>query len=160
MGKSQRQNLNVLVAHGVNLDLLGRREPEIYGTETLADLEHRLSASLAALVEASGCDAKVALTYFQSNDEAQFLARVSERWDGLLLNPGAWTHTSLALADRLRGLATPYVEVHISNLAAREAVRQTSFAAAAAAGIVYGFGTDSYVVGLFGLLRRLGAKCR
>lgn len=148
--------LKILVANGVNLDLLGTREPEIYGDETLADIEHALQDAASSLARAAGVQG-VALIFFQTNDEAAYLTKLGEGFDGALLNPGAWTHTSLALADRLKALALPYVEVHISNLAGREDVRQRSYAAPGAVGIVHGFGSASYRVGLFGLLQKLAA---
>ena len=141
--------LRILVASGVNLDLLGRREPEIYGRATLADVEALLRADAP-----EGTD----LTFFQTNDEAQYLARLGDGWDGAVLNPGAWTHTSLALADRLAGLGLPFVEAHLSNLHKREAFRQHSYAAAHAVGIVQGFGIDSYRLALLGLVRYLRAR--
>lgn len=145
---------HVLVAQGVNLDLLGRREPSLYGTHTLEDIERVLRhdvQQLALLAELPGCD----LTFFQSNHEGVFLERLSSGFDGILINPGAWTHTSLALADRLKGLGVPYVEVHLSNIAAREKVRHVSLSAPAAAGCVYGLGVSSYQAGLWGLLLAL-----
>jgi 3-dehydroquinate dehydratase-2 len=145
----------ILVAHGVNLDLLGRREPDVYGRTTLAELEAELEAAAEGAARMAGLSNGCGLAFFQSNDETTFLERLGDGWDGILINPGAWTHTSLALADRLLGLGVPYVEVHLSNLAAREEFRQKSYSAAGAAGVVYGFGVDSYVVGLVGLLRAL-----
>jgi 3-dehydroquinate dehydratase-2 len=158
-GRAGGGGLKILVAHGVNLDLLGRREPEVYGRTTLAELEQAIEVAAPEVAALAGLTG-VTLAFFQSNDEPTFLARLGDGWDGLVINPGAWTHTSLALADRLLGLAVPYVEVHLSNLAAREEFRQRSYSAAGAVGVVYGFGVDSYVVGLAGLLRRLAAARR
>lgn len=145
--------LNILVAHGVNLDLLGRRETAIYGNATIDAINAQLEESLPSLIELSGAPA-VELSFLQSNDEGEFLNALGG-YDGLLINAGAWTHTSLALADRLRGLGVPYVEVHLSNIAAREPFRHHSYLAPAASGIVYGLGTASYVAGLLGLLATL-----
>ena len=146
----------ILIANGVNLDLLGQREPEIYGSLTLAELESAVRAftkKIAPLIAAT----KTTVHFFQSNDEAVFLNEISKSWDGIVMNPGAWSHTSLALADRLRALQTPYVEVHLSNLAAREEFRHFSYAAAHAKGVVFGFGLASYYAGIVGLLT--GISC-
>lgn len=155
--KAKAKGLRILVANGVNLDLLGTREPSIYGVETLADLEKSLRAAAPAVASAAGAPTCV-LTFFQSNDETTFLAQLDKGYDGAIINPGAWTHTSLALADRLKGLALPYVEAHISNVAGREDFRQRSFTAPGAVGIVHGFGLTSYRVALYGLLCKLVAK--
>lgn len=146
--------MNILVAHGVNLDLLGSREPQVYGNLTLALLNQRVALDAEIFSQALGLP-KPSVSFFQSNREDEFLQKISEPFDGILMNPGAWTHTSLALADRLRAVKTPYVEVHISNVAAREPFRHTSFAAPHASGVVYGFGGDSYRVGLLGLMLRI-----
>ena len=150
-----KSHANILIANGVNLDLLGRREPDIYGVFTLQDLENFLqekSSSAAHLYSVS----KVSLSFFQSNDEADFIAEISKTWDGIVINAGAWTHTSVALGDRLKALKIPFVEVHISNLSSREPFRQKSYLAPHAVGVVWGFGKDSYLVGLIGLLNFLG----
>jgi 3-dehydroquinate dehydratase-2 len=144
----------VLILNGVNLDLLGRREAQHYGSFTLEGLEAALGAEAPALARAAGLPG-VELSFAQSNSEDAFLAVLDKGWDGAVLNAGAWTHTSLAIADRLRALGLIFVEAHISNIAAREEFRQRSFLAPVAAGVVYGFGMDSYRVALFGLLRRL-----
>jgi 3-dehydroquinate dehydratase-2 len=140
----------ILIAHGVNLDLLGQREPEIYGSTTLANVEDELRKINPALAKAFGLEA-TDLTFYQSNHEGLFLEKISEGWDGAVINPGAWTHTSLALADRLAGLKLPFAEVHLSNLAKREAFRQHSYSAPHAIGVCFGFGSASYVSGLSGL---------
>jgi len=141
--------------NGVNLDLLGQRQPELYGSFNLNDLESLLKKESVALAKASGIK-NVHLDFFQSNTESDFIEKLtSTKADGLLINPAAWTHTSLALADRLAALKTPFVEVHISNLASREEYRQKSYSAPYAIGVVYGFGLDSYLVGLTGLFRHL-----
>ena len=151
----------VLVANGVNLDLLGRREPHIYGQKGLDGLEAAVRSSAPTLAKAAGL-AGCNLTFFQSNDEAAFLSQLDQNWDGILINPGAWTHTSLALADRLRALETPFVEVHLSNVAAREPFRHRSYSAPYARGVVHGLGLNSYLAGLFGLLLdiALPEECR
>ncbi|MBC7660512.1 MAG: 3-dehydroquinate dehydratase [Chitinophagaceae bacterium] len=147
----------ILIAHGVNLDLLGRREPAIYGKHTLADIEVRIRTLSPMLAQTFGLDS-VELTFFQSNHEGIFFDELSKAWDGAVINAGAWTHTSLALADRLVALSLPFVEVHISNLSAREEFRQHSYAARYALGVCYGFGIDSYIAGLCGLYGVLSTR--
>lgn len=157
MSPSNSSKLRILIAHGVNLDLLGTREPAIYGKHTLADIEARLRALSPALEKAFNLTAPD-FTFFQSNDEAEFLAEISKKWDGALINAGAWTHTSLALADRLAALSLPFVEVHISNLSRREDFRKHSYSAPHALGVCYGFGIDSYTAALSGLYAALQKK--
>lgn len=145
--------MRIAVVHGPNLRLLGRREPEVYGTATLADVDARLRAEAEAL--------GVEIESFQSNHEGElldFLEEAAGRVDGFVVNPGAFTHTSIALRDGLVGVARPFVEVHLSNTAAREPFRRQSFLAEVAVGVVYGFGVDSYVLGLRGLVSRLSPK--
>jgi 3-dehydroquinate dehydratase-2 len=142
--------MRIAVVHGPNLRLLGRREPEVYGSDTLADVNALLAD------EARGLG--VELEFFQSNHEGEildFLDTASARVEGFLVNPGALTHTSVALRDALTGVARPFVEVHLSNTAAREPFRRHSFLSDVAAGVVFGFGTQSYVLGLRGLVARL-----
>jgi 3-dehydroquinate dehydratase II len=138
------------VLHGPNLRLLGRREPGVYGSRTLDEVNAELRASAAPL----GADLEI----FQSNHEGAILDwidEVSGRVQGFVVNPGALTHTSVALRDALLGVDLPYVEVHLSNTAAREPFRHRSLLADRAAGVVYGFGTESYLLGLRGLLAHL-----
>lgn len=149
-GKKAR--LRVLVLSGPNLQLLGTREPEIYGRETLEDVH----AMLAARAE----ELDVALEARQSNHEGVLLDWIGAArgaFDGMLLNAGALTHTSLALFDAIKAVAVPCVEVHLSNPEAREAYRHASKIAGACVGKVSGFGPDSYRLGLEGLVRRLRA---
>jgi 3-dehydroquinate dehydratase-2 len=144
--------MRIAVIHGPNLRLLGRREPEVYGSDTLADVNALLTEEARAL--------GVELEFFQSNHEGEILDFVevaSARVEGFLINPGALTHTSVALRDALTGVARPFVEVHLSNTAAREPFRRHSFLSDVAAGVVLGFGTQSYVLGLRGLVARLRA---
>lgn len=142
--------MRIAVIHGPNLRLLGRREPEVYGTATLEDV----NASLAAEAAALGAEVE----FFQSNHEGallDFIEDAAGRVDGFVVNPGALTHTSVALRDALAGVALPFVEVHLSNTAAREPFRKHSYLSDLAAGVVYGFGAQSYVLGLRGLVARL-----
>lgn len=149
-----KKKVKILIANGPNLDLLGIREPDIYGNMTLIDIEKALKKFCDRLKSVfSGLDPE--LVFFQTNDEAIMLKEISKNWDGAVINPAAWTHTSLALADRLAALRLPFVEVHISNLANREDFRKRSFTATHALGVCYGMGVDSYLSGLTGILRYL-----
>lgn len=142
--------MNVAVVHGPNLRLLGRREPEVYGTDTLADVNARLAEEASAL--------GVQLEFFQSNHEGEildYLEDAAPRVDGFLVNPGAFTHTSVALRDGLTGVSRPFVEVHLSNTAAREPFRRHSYLSDVASGVVFGFGVESYVLGLRGLVSQI-----
>lgn len=146
--------IKILVANGVNLDLLGKRQPEIYGSKTLKDLESYLLSHLGDLSKMVGGQ-ELVLEMVQSNCEGEFLNLISRPWDGAVINPGAWSHTSLALADRLEGLARPYIEVHLSNLYRREPFRQKSFSAAGALGTIQGLGFASYLAGLMAMAFKL-----
>lgn len=141
----------ILVAQGVNLDLLGRRETDIYGQLSPSALEAEIQA-FAVAVQPLYPSLAFSLSFFQTNHEGLFLDELSRDWDGIIINPGAWTHQSLALGDRLRGLGTPFIEVHLSNIAAREAYRHHSYSAPHARGVVYGLGVGSYKAALVGLL--------
>jgi len=142
--------VTVAVLHGPNLNLLGQREPEVYGRETLAEIDERLRTLAGEL--------GVRLETFQANGEGELIDRIqalSGRVDGFLINAGAYTHTSVALLDALVGVGRPFVEVHLSNIHSREEFRHRSLLAPRAAGIVMGFGAESYLLGLRGLALRL-----
>ena len=142
--------LRVLLLNGPNLNLLGQREPGLYGSLTLAAIE----TQLGQLAHELG----VALECFQSNHEGELLDRIHAargRTDGLLINAGAFTHTSIALRDALLGVALPFVELHLSNVHARESFRQHSYLADKALGVVCGFGPTSYSLALRGLVDHL-----
>jgi 3-dehydroquinate dehydratase-2 len=144
--------VRVAVIHGPNLRMLGKREPEVYGTDTLDDVNRKLQD----VAEELG----VELETFQSNHEGEILDYVEDaatRVAGFLINPGAFTHTSVALRDALVGVSRPFVEVHLSNTAGRERFRRHSYLSGVAAGVVYGFGVHSYLLGLRGLAARLHA---
>ena len=142
--------MKIAVVHGPNLRLLGRREPEVYGTDTLDEVNRMLAEVAGEL----GVD----LETFQSNHEGElldFIEDAASRVEGFLINPGAYTHTSVALRDALTGVERPFVECHLSNTASRERFRRHSYLAPVAAGVVLGFGVQSYLLGLRGLVARL-----
>ena len=140
----------IAVLNGPNLNLLGVREPEIYGRQTLADVERQLRKVAAEL--------RVDLEFAQHNAEGDLIDRVHAmrgRIDGALVNAGAYTHSSLALRDALTGVSVPFVEVHISNIYAREPERRHSMLASAAVGVVCGLGVLGYELALRGLVAHL-----
>ena len=142
----------ILLLHGPNLNLLGTREPEVYGHFTLQDLEVHLNDFMSVTTQSFGLKMPK-LTYFQSNDEKEFIEKCTEAtYDAVVLNAGAWTHTSLALADRLKASNKKFIEVHISNVHAREKYRHHSFMSAHALGVVSGLGMYSYSAALISLL--------
>lgn len=135
--------MRILVLHGPNLNMLGLRQPEIYGTTTLDDVNARL-ADLARELD-------VEVETFQSNHEGALVDRIQAargRFDALLINAGALTHTSVALLDAILAAEVPTIEVHLSNLYRREEFRHHSYVARAAVGQICGFGVDSYLLGL------------
>lgn len=135
---------SVLILQGPNLNLLGKREPEIYGTETLADIHERLQREAAAL--------SLSLSCFQSNHEGVLIERVQklldERVDWVVINPAAFTHTSVALRDALLAVKVPFVEVHLSNVYAREPFRRHSYFSDQARGVIIGLGSFGYTCAL------------
>jgi 3-dehydroquinate dehydratase-2 len=149
--------LNVLVLNGPNLNLLGTREPAVYGHTTLADVE--------ALCVAAGAERGASVECRQSNHEGVLIDWIHDagvrhragQLAGVVMNPGAYTHTSIALHDAIKGCGVPLIEIHISNVHAREAFRHHSYISPAAAGIVVGFGVDGYVLAIDGLLRKARA---
>jgi 3-dehydroquinate dehydratase II len=144
----------LLVLHGPNLNLLGTREPGVYGHATLADID----AQLTAQASAAGHE----LTSFQSNAEHALVDRAqAAAGDGtafILINPAAFTHTSVALRDALAAVALPFIEVHLSNPHAREPFRHHSYFSDLAVGVICGFGADSYRFALDAALKRLGQR--
>lgn len=140
---------HILIIDGPNLNLLGRREPEIYGSQTNDDMIAAVTAILPTGVD---------VIYMQSNHEGEIIDALHRHgFDpevlGIVLNAGAYTHTSLAIADAIAAIAAPVIEVHISNVHARESVRHTSMLAGVCRGVIAGFGLDSYVLGATALLR-------
>jgi len=142
--------MRVLVLHGPNLNLLGTREPEVYGSLTLAEINRSLTELAADL----GCD----VTCTQSNSEGGLIDAIqaaSSGCDGILNNPAAYTHTSIAIRDALAAVGLPFVEVHLSNIHRREAFRHVSLVAPLAIGQICGFGRDSYLLGLRALFSQI-----
>ena len=142
--------MNLLIINGPNLNLVGKREPSIYGTQTLSDIQEEL------LTLASQIGAK--LNFFQSNSEGDMIDCIQKSVgsiDGILINAGAYTHTSIALRDALLAVGIPYVEIHLSNIYSREEFRQKSFLSDKALGLVCGFGPYSYQLALHAIVNAL-----
>ncbi len=130
---------SLLILNGPNLNLLGQRQPEVYGATTLADIERLCEAKAKAL--------GLAIEFAQSNDEAVMIDLIHKargRHDGIILNAGAYTHTSIALMDAISSVALPVIELHLSNIHAREDFRHTSYIAKVALGVICGFGASGY----------------
>ena len=150
MARRAEEAVRVVVLNGPNLNLLGTREPQLYGTKTLTDIERDL--------DRVGRELGVTLTFAQHNSEGALIDAIQAlrgTADGALINAGAYTHTSLAIRDAFLAVAVPFVEVHLSNIFAREPERHVSMLAPAALGVVCGFGAASYEAGLRGLVARL-----
>lgn len=134
----------VLVLHGPNLNLLGQREPEVYGADTLDDINHRLTVLAGELALSLEC--------FQHNHEGALVDRIQaaagDGVDFVIVNPAAYTHTSVALRDALTGTAMPFIEVHLSNVHAREAFRRHSYLSDKAVGVITGLGAQGYELAL------------
>lgn len=150
---TEQPRARILVLHGPNLNLLGSREPDVYGRTTLADIHANMEARARA--------ASVQLESFQSNSEGELINRVqsarTEGVDFIIINPAAYTHTSVALRDALAAVSIPFVEVHLSNIHAREAFRQQSYFSDLAVGVISGLGAGGYDLALDYALRRLAA---
>lgn len=133
--------MKILILNGPNLNLLGKREPEIYGATTFEDYFKELQEKFP----------QIELSYYQSNIEGELINKLHEvgfSYDGVVFNAGAYTHTSVGLGDAIKGIETPVIEVHISNVHAREEFRQVSYIAPNAKGIIAGFGLKSYDLGI------------
>jgi 3-dehydroquinate dehydratase-2 len=128
----------IIILNGPNLNLLGTREPEIYGNQTFDQFLKILQSKFETEVE---------ISYFQSNEEGQLINKLHEvgfTWDGIIINAGAYTHTSIAIADAIAAITSPVIEVHISNVHARESFRAHSYLSPKCQGIIVGFGLKSY----------------
>ena len=144
---------HIYLLNGPNLNMLGLREPDIYGKTTLAELEHQL-------IRHANAKEKATLVHHQFNDEAKMLDAIHAIFHdakavGLIINPGGWTHTSVALRDALAILSIPIVEVHISNIHARESFRQQSYVSGVATGVICGLGLSGYHLALDFLLSKI-----
>jgi len=147
--------VRILLIHGPNLNMLGERETDVYGTVTLDEINRR--------VEERAAELGVEVEAFQSNYEGAVLDKLAtarREFDGILINPAAWTHTSVALRDAIAATGLPAVEVHLSNVYKREPFRHVSYTAPVCLGQVAGFGPDSYILGLDGLVRSLRRRVR
>ncbi len=143
--------MRVLVIHGPNLNLLGEREPDIYGTQTLADVDDYLGAVAR--------DLGIEVDCMQQNLEGEIVSAIQgarNSYDCIVINPGAYSHYSLAIADAIASVTIPAIEVHISNIAAREPERRVSVTAAACVGSICGFGAQSYALALHAATKILG----
>lgn len=145
--------MNVLVLNGPNLNMLGKREPEIYGYETYDDIVNKITSLCTEL--------KVGCEVFQSNHEGVLVDRILEandKFDGIIINPAALTHYSYSILDAIRSIAIPVIEVHISNIHAREEFRRHSVTAGAASGVIAGLGSDGYLLAVRALLDKCSRK--
>ena len=133
--------MKVLIINGPNLNLLGKREPEVYGSESFESYFETLQNQFPT----------IELSYFQSNIEGELISKLQEvgfTYDGIIINAGAYTHTSIGIADAIKAITTPVVEVHISNTFSRETFRHQSFISPHAKGVIIGFGLKSYALAL------------
>lgn len=142
MGKMYICSMKLLILNGPNLNLLGTREPAIYGSKTFVDFFTELQFKFQ----------NVELAYFQSNIEGEIISKLHEAgqegYDGILLNAGAYTHTSIGIGDAVAGITTPVIEVHISNVMEREDFRHVSYISKNAVGVIFGFGLKGYELGV------------
>lgn len=133
--------MKLIIINGPNLNLLGKREPEIYGSETFEDFLGKLRGEFP----------DIQLDYYQSNIEGEIIDKLHETgfsYDGIILNAGAYTHTSIGIGDAIKGISVPVVEVHISNTFGRESFRHQSYISPHAKGVILGFGLESYILAI------------
>lgn len=145
--------MKILILHGPNLNMLGKREPEIYGDNTLENINNTIEEEAKKL--------NVETDFFQSNSESDIISKIQGSMgniDGIVINPAAYTHTSIAIRDAILSTDIPTVEVHISNIYKREEFRQKSFVSGVAVGVVSGFGIFSYILGLNAIVDHLKSK--
>ncbi len=136
----------IIIINGPNLNLLGKREPEIYGHQTFEEYYAQLKAEFTS----------IDLTYYQSNHEGDLIDKIQEvgfEYDGIVMNPAAYTHTSVAIADAVAAVPAPVIEVHISNVKAREKFRHHSFVSAYAKGVIMGLGLNGYRLAIMDLIK-------
>ena len=139
--------VRILIIHGPNLNLLGKREQEIYGSTSLDAINKDL--------QALATEQKVSVEFFQSNHEGEIVDRIQQadgKFEAIVINPAGFTHTSVAIRDAIAAIQTPVIEVHLSNIQAREEFRKESFVSPVARGVVFGFGPESYLLGLRGAI--------
>ena len=137
--------MKIIIINGPNLNLLGKREPELYGNQTFEDYLEILKNQFQ----------NIEFEYFQSNIEGEIISKIQEKgfsYDGIILNAGAYTHTSIGISDAIKSVTTPIVEVHISNTFSRETFRHTSYVSPVAKGVIIGFGLDSYRLAVLSFL--------
>lgn len=137
--------MKISIINGPNLNLLGKREPEVYGNQTFEDYFNTLKEKFPA----------IELTYFQSNIEGELIDKIQEygfSYDGIILNAGAYTHTSIGIGDAIKAITTPVIEVHISNTFSRESFRHQSYISGNAKGVILGFGLKSYELALLSFI--------
>lgn len=134
---TKTNTMKILIINGPNLNLLGKREPEVYGSETFEAYFEKLITQFSS----------IELSYYQSNIEGEMISKIQEvgfSYDGIILNAGAYTHTSIGIADAIKAITTPVIEVHISNTFSRESFRHQSYISPNAKGVIIGFGLKSY----------------
>ena len=147
--------MKILIINGPNLNFLGKREPDIYGSNTLEDINAVLEKESASLSK------DLQLEFFQSNSEGEIVSKIQdafEKYNGIIINPAAYTHTSVAIRDALLSTGITTVEVHISNIFKREEFRHKSYVSGVSVGVVSGFGINSYVLGLRGIIETLKSQ--
>ena len=145
--------MKIIIIHGPNLNMLGKREPEVYGNTSISKLNKIIGDEARKL--------KIDVNYFQSNSEGEIVTEIQNQMgkvDGMLINPAAYTHTSVAIRDAILSANIPTVEVHISNIYKREKFRHKSYISGVSLGVISGFGTYGYILGLYALTNHIKSK--